>query len=42
MLLQQGGVLINRAYVKKWGFTIGTVTLSFMRGDAMKEVPFSL
>ena len=42
MLLQQGGVLLNRAYVKKWGFTIGTVTLSFMRGDAMKEVPFSL
>lgn len=42
MLLQQGGVLINRAYVKKWGFTIGTVTLSFIRGDAMKEVPFSL
>ena len=42
MLLQQGGVLINRAYVKKWGFTIGTVTLSFMRGEAMKDVPFSL
>ena len=42
MILQQGGVLINRAYVKKWGFTIGTVTLSFIRGDAMKEVPFSL
>lgn len=42
MLLQQGGVLLNRAWVKKWGFTLGTVSLSFMRGDQLKEPPFSL
>lgn len=42
MLLQEGGVLLNRAYVKKWGVTLGTVTLSFMRGDDLREVPFSL
>ena len=42
MLLQPGGVMINRAYVKKWGFTLGTVTLSFQRADQLKEVPFSL
>lgn len=42
MLLQQGGVLLNRAFVKKWGVTLGSVTLSFMRADQLKEVPFSL
>lgn len=42
MFLQPGGVMINRAYVKKWGFTIGSVTLSFQRADQLKEAPFSL
>ena len=42
MVLQQGGVMLNRAYIKKWGLTLGTVTLSFMRGDDLKAVPFSL
>lgn len=42
MLLQEGGVLLNRAFVKKWGVTLGSVTLSFMRGDQLKAVPFSL
>ena len=42
MVLQQGGVMLNRAYIKKWGLTLGTVTLSFMRGEDLKEVPFSL
>ena len=42
MFLQPGGVMINRAYVKKWGFTLGSVTLSFQRADRLKEAPFSL
>lgn len=42
MLLQPGGVMINRAYVKKWGFTLGTVTLSFQRADQLQAVPFAL
>lgn len=42
MLLQEGGVLINRAFVKKWGFTIGSVTLSFQRSDQLQAVPFAL
>ncbi|MEM7569842.1 MAG: DUF3833 domain-containing protein [Pseudomonadota bacterium] len=31
MLLQQDGVLINRAYISRWGFEIGSVTLSFIK-----------
>jgi hypothetical protein len=31
MFLQPGGVLMNRAYVKRWGFQIGSVTLSFSK-----------
>nr|WP_260178464.1 DUF3833 domain-containing protein [Roseospira marina] len=31
MWLQPGGVLINRATVSKWGFTLGTVTLFFSK-----------
>lgn len=42
MILQDGGVLMNRAYVKKWGVRIGSVTLSFQRAGDLKEVPFSL
>jgi len=42
MILQDGGVLMNRAYVKKWGLRIGSVTLSFQRAEDLKEVPFSL
>ena len=33
MFLQQDGVLINRAKVKKFGFTVGEVTLVFKRTD---------
>ena len=42
MILQPGGVLMNRAYVKKWGFTIGSVTLSFIRGDQLTKPPFEI
>ncbi len=42
MILQDGGVLMNRAYVKKWGLRIGSVTLSFQRAEDLKAVPFSL
>lgn len=31
MFLQEGGVLINRARVSKWGLEIGEVTLFFMK-----------
>ena len=31
MFLQPGGILMNRAYVKRWGFQIGSVTLSFAK-----------
>ena len=31
MFLQTGGVLINRAYVSKWGINVGEVTLFFQR-----------
>ena len=31
MFLQEDGVLINRAFVTKWGFKIGSVTLSFYK-----------
>lgn len=33
MFLMPNGVLINKATVTKWGFEIGTVTLSFRRID---------
>lgn len=42
MFLQPGGVLINRATVRKWGVELGQVTLSFMRGDQLTEAPFTL
>ncbi|QEW06150.1 DUF3833 domain-containing protein [Nitrincola iocasae] len=42
MYLQPGGVLINRASVKKWGLELGQVTLSFIRADQLKEAPFNL
>lgn len=29
MFLQDDGVVINRAYVTKWGFNVGSVTLAF-------------
>lgn len=29
MFLQQDGVLINRAFVSKWGFNVGSLTLAF-------------
>lgn len=31
MFLQDDGVLLNKAVVSKWGFTIGTVTLAFRK-----------
>ncbi len=31
MFLQEDGVMINRAYVTKWGFHVGSVTLSFYK-----------
>jgi len=31
MFLQEGGVLLNRAFVTKWGFNVGSVTLSFYK-----------
>ncbi len=31
MFLQEDGVLINRAHVTKWGFKVGSVTLSFYK-----------
>jgi hypothetical protein len=31
MFLQPNGVILNRAYVSRWGFQIGSVTLSFTR-----------
>lgn len=36
MFLQPDGVLLNKAVVSKWGFTIGTVTLAF-RKPALEE-----
>ncbi|MCB2108266.1 MAG: DUF3833 domain-containing protein [Rhodobacteraceae bacterium] len=33
MFLQPEGVLLNRAEVTKWGFHVGTVTLSFRRAE---------
>ncbi len=31
MFLQEDGIVINRAHVTKWGFTVGSVTLSFRK-----------
>lgn len=31
MFLHEDGVLINRAHVSKWGFNVGSVTLSFYK-----------
>ena len=33
MFLQDKGVLINRAEVKKWGLNIGVVTITFLKVD---------
>jgi hypothetical protein len=33
MFLQDKGVLINRAEVKKWGLSIGVVTITFLKLD---------
>ena len=33
MFLQEDGVMINRAIVTKWGFRVGSVTLSFYKQD---------
>ena len=36
MFLQEDGVMINRAHVTKWGFKVGSVTLSFYKEDGLK------
>ncbi len=33
MLLQPNGVVINRAYVTRWGFDVGSVTISFQHSQ---------
>ena len=33
MFLQDKGILINRAEVKKWGLNIGVVTITFLKLD---------
>lgn len=33
MFLQDDGVLINRAHVTKWGFNVGSVTLTFHKNS---------
>ncbi|MBI1245241.1 MAG: DUF3833 family protein [Alphaproteobacteria bacterium] len=33
LYLQPDGVLLNRAYVTKWGFDVGSVTLAFRKAD---------
>lgn len=38
MFLQPGGVLINRAKVKKFGLEVGTVTLFFIKSTQPNEV----
>ena len=35
MFLQPGGVLLNRAVVRRWGIVIGSVTLAFAREDML-------
>ena len=35
MFLQDDRVMINRAFVTKWGFNVGSVTLSFYKEDAV-------
>ena len=42
MFLQPGGVMINRATVRKWGLELGTVTLFFARAEVFAEAPFAL
>ena len=33
MFLQDKGILMNRAEVKKWGLNIGVVTITFLKVD---------
>ncbi len=37
MLLQPGGVMLNRARVSKWGFRIGEVRLFFLKPETVRE-----
>ncbi|ABC21531.1 DUF3833 domain-containing protein [Rhodospirillum rubrum] len=37
MLLQPGGVMLNRATVTRFGFEIGTVSIAFIRKDLLNE-----
>ncbi len=39
MWLQPGGVLVNRATMSKWGFTLGEVTLFFRKAEADEPMP---
>ena len=38
MFLQDGGVLLNKASVTKWGFEIGTVFIAFRKGEEAAAV----
>ena len=33
MFLQEDGVMVNRAFVTKWGFNVGSVTLAFTKEE---------
>lgn len=37
MFLQDDGVMINRAFVSKWGFNVGSVTLSFYKNKNLSQ-----
>ncbi|WP_255854520.1 DUF3833 domain-containing protein [Marinobacterium rhizophilum] len=37
MLLQQGGVMLNRAQVSKWGLRIGEVRLFFLKPETVRD-----
>jgi hypothetical protein len=41
MYLQPSGVLLNRAWVTKFGFVIGEVTLAFMKADTSADRAFN-
>lgn len=41
MFLQKDGVLLNKATIKRWGFKIGTVFISFTKDEAKAVKPVS-
>lgn len=38
MFLQEDGTMVNRAYVSKWGFQVGSATIFFQKDDAAPDV----